>query len=164
MYYELTDEFQVVADGAKTWEFFSDASNLPLITPPWLAFKVHTPSPITIGRDTQLDYSIRWSGFPIRWRTKIIDWSPPQQFVDLQVRGPYAFWHHLHHFTPAAEGTHCVDRVIYKLPFGLLGSTVQSLIVRRQLLEIFRFRREVIREHLGWVGAPQESASIKRID
>ena len=32
MYYELTDHFVVSADLARTWDFFSRADNLPLIT------------------------------------------------------------------------------------------------------------------------------------
>ena len=160
MYYELTDHFVVRADEKQTWEFFSSAENLPAITPPWLAFRILTPKPVTIGQDSLLDYTIRWFGVPIRWRTRIIDWSRPRMFIDLQIKGPYTLWHHQHTFTRSAEGTVCTDRVIYKLPMGPFAWPVQQLIVRRQLLEIFRFRRKVIAEKLGWVRAVQEDVRI----
>jgi hypothetical protein len=150
MYYELTDRFLVAADPDQTWRFFSAADNLPLITPPWLRFTVRTPPPVTIGPDALLDYTIRWMGLSVRWRTKIIDWSPPRQFIDLQVRGPYALWHHQHTFTPTADGVQCSDRVIYRLPVPLVGRAVHAAVVRRQLVGIFRFRRNVIGERLGW--------------
>ena len=161
MFYELTDHFVVKASQAATWEFFSSADNLPAITPPWLTFTIKTPPPVRIEQDSLLDYTIKWMGLPIKWRTRIIDWQPPRLFIDLQVRGPYALWHHQHTFTPVDDGVACTDRVIYKLPMGWLGRLGHGL-VRKQLLEIFRFRRQVIGERLGWVRGVQEDVMIQR--
>ncbi len=160
MYYELTDHFEVAASIDEAWKFFSTAENLPLITPPWLHFTIAMSGPITIELDSNLDYTIRWMGVPIKWRTKIIDWSPPRQFIDLQTRGPYALWHHLHRFEPAKSGgVICWDRVIYQLPmFGI--RRVVHPIVRKQLMEIFRFRREVIGKHLGGLKPLQPDVRI----
>ena len=163
MYYELTDHFVVAADPAATWDFFSRAENLPAITPPWLNFEVRTTGLVEMRQDTSLDYTIRWMGVPVRWRTRIIDWSPPRQFIDLQIRGPYAVWHHQHVFEPAADGTTCRDRVIYKLPAGPLGRAVHAGVVRRQLTQIFTFRRGVIAERLGWVRAVQDEVCVRRL-
>jgi ligand-binding SRPBCC domain-containing protein len=163
MYYELTDHFQVAAPVTRTWEFFSSADNLRLITPPWLRFQLRTPAPATVARDSMLDYTIRWLGVPGRWRTKIIDFSPPRQFTDLQVRGPYALWLHQHTFTETPAGVECRDRVIYRLPVPVLGRVVHAAVVRRQLLDIFRFRRKVIAEHLGWVRAVQQDVEIRAL-
>jgi ligand-binding SRPBCC domain-containing protein len=163
MFYELTDHFVVAAPPDKTWDFFGRAENLPAITPPWLGFTIHTPAPITIGPDSLLDYTIRWAGLPIRWRTRIIDWSPPRQFIDLQVRGPYALWHHQHTFEPVADGVECRDRVIYKLPVPGVSRLVHAAIVKRQLLGIFRYRREVIGRELGWVRAVQPDVEVGRL-
>jgi ligand-binding SRPBCC domain-containing protein len=161
MYHELTDRFIVSASPERTWAFFSTAENLPLITPPWLGFTNRSTSPTRIELNALLDYTIRWMGVPIRWRTKIIEWSPPRQFIDLQVRGPYALWHHQHTFTPVAVGGDCEDRVIYEVPAPLIGRAVNALLVRRQLVEIFRFRRRIIGERLGWVRAVQADVEIK---
>jgi ligand-binding SRPBCC domain-containing protein len=164
MYYQLTDSFHVAADLERCWAFFSSAGNLPLITPPWLRFTLVSSPPI--DRDVLLDYTIRWCGVPVRWRTKIIDWTPPRQFIDLQIRGPYALWHHQHTFEPApagegSAGTLCRDRVIHRLPLPLIGRVVHAAIVRRQLLDIFRYRRRIIGEQLGWVRALQEDITIR---
>ena len=167
MYHELTDAFEVASPIDETWRFFSTADNLPAITPGWLAFTIRTPPPVVIAQDAVLDYTIRWLGVPIRWRTRIIDWSPPRQFIDLQLRGPYALWHHQHTFTPGGGGdrgtTVCTDRVIYKLPVPGLGRLVHPLLVRRQLLDVFRFRRTVIAERLGWLRAVQEDVAIRDV-
>jgi ligand-binding SRPBCC domain-containing protein len=163
MYYELTDHFEVEADAAKTWAFFSQAENLPDITPPSLGFRIVTPTPIVLKRDALLDYTIKWSGVRLKWRTLIIDWQPPHTFIDLQIRGPYTLWHHQHTFTPSDDGgIRCEDRVIYKLPFGILARPIHGLIVRKQLLDIFRFRRKVIADRLGWKRSFQE-VEIRRL-
>jgi hypothetical protein len=116
-----------------------------------------------IQADSTLDYTLRWMGLPVKWRTKIIDWSPPRQFIDLQIRGPYTLWHHLHRFTPSEQcGTICEDRVIYQLPGSLIGRAVHAMIVKNQLLEIFNFRRQVIGQHLGLRQAFQQ-VTISRL-
>ena len=165
MYYELTDSFEVPADVGRCWGFFGRAENLPLITPPWLRFTLAMEQPIPpIRQDSVLDYTIRWFGVPVKWRTRIIDWSPPRQFIDLQIRGPYELWHHQHAFEPSDAGMICRDRVVYKLPVPGLRRVVHGLAVRKQLLEIFRYRRNAIAQQLGWVRALQGDVAITRIN
>ena len=165
MYYELTDHFQVGAGIERCWDFFSRAENLPLITPPWLGFTLAMPPPLpTIGQDSVLDYTIRWFGMAVKWRTRIIDFTPPRQFIDLQTRGPYALWHHQHTFSAGEndDGVICSDTVVYRLPLGPIGRLTDA-IVRRQLIEIFTFRRRVIGEHLGGIQALQVAPTVRAL-
>ncbi len=162
-YYELTDHFIVAANLDQTWRFFSAADNLPAITPPWLRFRIDTPAPIALRQDSEMQYTIRWMGLPIRWRTRIIDWTPPRQFIDLQIRGPYALWHHQHTFTAHERGTECTDRVIYRVPVPGISRILHAALIRRQLLDIFRFRRTVVAERLGWIEARQADVCIRGI-
>ena len=144
------------------FDFYGDALNLEPMTPPWIHFRVTSPGPITMGAGTLLDYSLRLHGFPVRWRTKIETWEPPHRFTDTQLRGPYALWHHQHTFEPTDHGTVlCSDHVTYKLPGGPLGRIGQPLMVKRQLLEIFRFRRGVIGKRLGGI-QPLADVEIRR--
>jgi ligand-binding SRPBCC domain-containing protein len=163
LYYELTDHFIVPANLDKTWDFFSRAENLARITPAWMHFRILTPGPLELKQDSLIDYRIRMHGLPMLWRTRIIDWNPPYQFIDLQIKGPYTLWHHQHTFKACDEGTACTDRVMYKLPGGPVGPMVHALQIRRMLGEIFRYRRKVIRKELGWVRAVQDDVQIRRI-
>lgn len=149
--YELTDQFLVPATLDRVWEFFSTAANLPRITPPWLGFTITTPEPLVIQQDAIFDYTIRWMGVPVKWRTRIIEWNPPNRFVDLQERGPYALWWHEHRFEPREGGVMCWDRVLYRLPLGLVGRLTHSVMVKRQLRQIFLHRRQVIGSALGGI-------------
>jgi ligand-binding SRPBCC domain-containing protein len=164
MLYELTDAFEVSAAPDDVWRFFSDARNLAEITPPWLNFTITTREPGEIGRDSVLDYTIRWLGIPVRWRTLITEWDPPHGFTDLQIGGPYALWHHQHRFAPAGGGAvRCTDRVLYRLPLGVLGGLAHAAVVRRQLIGIFAYRREAIAQRLGDVRPQQERPLVRRI-
>jgi len=126
------------------FEFFADAFNLEVITPPWLSFRVTTSKPIEMRAGTLIDYRLRLRGLPVRWLTRIEAWEPARRFVDRQMRGPYRLWHHTHLFTPHERGTAMRDRVRYALPLGPLGELVHRALVRPDLERIFDFRREAI--------------------
>jgi ligand-binding SRPBCC domain-containing protein len=124
--------------------FFSDAANLQAITPPWLDFCILTQLPVKLEAGALLDYRIRLLGVRLKWRTVIEDWQPPYRFVDRQVRGPYALWHHTHEFVEQDGGVLMTDRVRYRIGWGPLGSLAGGLFVRRWLDQIFDFRRQRI--------------------
>jgi ligand-binding SRPBCC domain-containing protein len=129
----------------RAFEFYADAVNLEAITPPWLRFRVASPGPIAMGPGTLIDYRLRLHGIPVRWRTRIATWDPPERFVDVQLRGPYALWEHTHTFEPAgADSVVIRDRVRYALPAGVLGRLAHALFVRRDLERIFDYRRHAV--------------------
>jgi ligand-binding SRPBCC domain-containing protein len=141
---------QVVPRGrGDVFPFFADARNLERLTPPALRFVILTPGPIEMRAGTVIDYRISLSGLPMRWRTLIEAFEPEDRFVDVQTRGPYKLWRHLHEFREVPGGTAIADRVEYELPFGVLGNVVHAAIVRRQLDGIFGYRRATIEALFG---------------
>ena len=136
----------------EVFAFFSDASNLGLITPDWLHFSILTPRPIAMQAGTLIDYQIKLFRVPMRWRTRIDSFDPPHQFVDTQVRGPYKLWRHTHEFTAADGGTLVTDRVEYQLRLGPIGWLAHKVFVGRTLERIFEHRAETIARLLN-VGA-----------
>jgi ligand-binding SRPBCC domain-containing protein len=128
---------------AELFPFFANAENLERITPPAMGFRILTPLPIAMREGALIDYQLRLNGLPLRWRTRISLWNPPEVFVDEQLRGPYAEWVHTHRFTDDGDYTRMEDRVRFRLPFGALGRIVLP-IVKRQLRGIFSYRREVL--------------------
>lgn len=136
----------VPAPLGEVFGFFSNAANLGRITPPWLHFRILTPMPVRMCVDARIEYQIRLLGIPMRWRTRIAEWSEQESFVDEQESGPYASWIHTHAFEAAVGGTWMTDRVDYELPFGPVGRVVCPVMVRPALDRIFSFRRDAIAE------------------
>jgi ligand-binding SRPBCC domain-containing protein len=129
----------------EVFPFFSDAGNLERLTPKFLRFRIVTPQPIAMRAGALIDYELSLHGIPVRWRTRIESFTPNDEFVDVQLRGPYRLWHHRHTFTSVPEGTEMRDIVDYSLPFGPLGWIAHALFVRRSLRRIFDYRTDVIR-------------------
>ncbi|MBP1772107.1 MAG: cyclase/dehydrase [Holophagaceae bacterium] len=139
------------APRGEVFAFFADPANLEALTPPWLRFEVLTPRPLPRGEGARFDYRIRVRGLPLRWRTLIETFEPGTRFVDTQLAGPYALWHHTHAFEdlPASPdlpqgGTRMTDRVRYRVGWGFLGRIVTALWVRRDIARIFEYRKQAL--------------------
>lgn len=128
----------------EVFAFFRCPENLERITPEALGFVILTPKPVAMAAGQVIDYTIRPFGFAIHWRTLITEYNPPHHFVDIQLKGPYALWHHTHSFEDLGSKTRMRDRVVYALPLGPLGRFVHAVAVRRQLKGIFEYRKRVI--------------------
>ncbi len=124
----------------KAFVFFENPRNLFEITPDWLDFRMCDMSKKEVFEGAEFDYTIRWLGLKLTWRSRIVGYRPPESFTDVQIIGPYLYWRHLHTFIAKDAATLMRDEVTYRLPFGLFGKILHKAIIRLQLREIFRFR------------------------
>jgi ligand-binding SRPBCC domain-containing protein len=148
-YHTLRREQRLPGPPDEVFAFFSDAGNLEAITPPSLRFEIVTPRPIAMRAGTLIEYRLRLRGLRLGWLTRIEAWEPGVRFVDRQLRGPYALWHHTHEFEATADGgTLMRDTVRYALPLGPAGALAHALFVRRDLQRIFDFRRDEVARRL----------------
>ena len=141
----------------EVFRFFAEATNLELLTPPWLRFQILSPAPIAMRPGAQIAYRLKLRGIPLRWDSEIAIWEPPHRFVDVQLRGPYRRWVHEHRFAEHAGGTLVVDHVTYAV-FG--PAVVQRLLVGPDVRRIFAYRRRKLAEVFG-VGQPEAVSEIE---
>jgi ligand-binding SRPBCC domain-containing protein len=142
--YTLVREQVLPGTPADVFPLFADARNLEAITPPLLRFEVVTPGDIPLRVGTLIQYRLTLRGLGLNWLTSIQEWDPPHRFVDVQVRGPYALWHHTHDFEGHPDGTLMRDTVRYAIGFGPLGTLAARAFVRRDVEAIFDYRREAV--------------------
>jgi ligand-binding SRPBCC domain-containing protein len=134
----------------QAWRFFSDPSRLPEITPPWLSLKPTSELPPKMYPGLVVTYNVApLPGVRVLWVTEITHVVDGALFVDEQRAGPYAFWHHQHHFRAVPGGTEARDIIHYALPFGLAGDLVGRRPVREKVAGIFAYRREALLRILG---------------
>jgi len=140
-----TEQF-LSAGIANTWDFFSFAGNLSLITPPGMGFQILTPvEGVDIYEGMLIDYIVKpLFGIPLKWQTEIFKVDKPYMFTDRQLKGPYRLWEHTHLFIEKENGVLMKDEIKYQLRFGFIGRLAHTLLVRKKIESIFNYRKEVL--------------------
>lgn len=148
MIYTFKSEQFLKTDIATAWDFFSSAKNLARITPPEMAFKIHTQlDDKEVYEGLIIDYTVRpLLGIPLKWQTEICQVNKPILFTDRQLKGPYSLWEHTHKFIEKDNGVLMQDEVKYELPLGLIGELAHNFIVKEKIKSIFKFREEALNE------------------
>ena len=135
----------------QAWDFFSRPDNLKNITPAKLGFEIiskYHGDKMYAGQ--VIEYTVKpILGIPLYWMTEITRVEDKKYFVDEQRFGPYSLWHHQHHFKAIEGGVEMTDIVHYKLPLGFLGDIANTILVQKQLREIFDFRLEAVEKLYG---------------
>jgi ligand-binding SRPBCC domain-containing protein len=150
--YHLKFEQNLPIPLEEAWNFFSSPLNLPKITPPQMKFVVTSnydegtkmyPGMIITYKLTPL------FGIKMNWMTEITHVKEPEYFVDEQRFGPYALWHHQHHFKQIKGGVQMTDLVNYAIPYGILGQVANNILVEKQIRNIFAYRTQEINKLFG---------------
>jgi len=140
----------------QSFDFFSRAENLGLMTPRWMYFRIISALPNEINVGTEIDYKIKLSRLTMKWKTIVEAWKDRAHFIDAQHKGPYKTWWHQHHFGSRVDQENQIytrnimeDRVYYTLPLSFLGRIVHRIFVKDKLLQIFHYRNFAMRLRFG---------------
>ena len=149
--YTLTSEQILPLSLEKAWEFFTVPMNLDKITPEEMNFKITNNPPPKTYRGQIITYKIGiLPGIKANWITEITHLEDRKFFVDEQRFGPYAMWHHEHHFEEVSEGkVKMTDIVNYKLPLGFLGDLFGGAIIKNKVISIFESRFDILNKTFG---------------
>jgi len=129
----------------KAWNFFSNPRNLVRITPAALGFRIVSEVPAKIYEGLTVEYRVKpLFGIPLKWISLIKEVREPYQFADEQIKGPYAYWHHLHTFKEVDGGVMMEDVIHYRVPLQQFLPWINDLIVINDLHKIFEFRRQTL--------------------
>jgi len=136
----------------EAWNFFSSPLNLAKLTPKEMGLKATSP----FSADTKMyegmiiTYKVTpLLGIKMNWMTEITHVKEHEYFVDEQRFGPYALWHHEHHFKRIKGGVHMTDILNYAIPYGPLGRLANTLLVKKQVEKVFTYREKAIVDLFG---------------
>jgi len=113
-----------------------------------MGFIVKSDLPPRIHAGMMIEYRVSpLLGIPMTWLTEITQVRDGLYFVDEQRVGPYAIWHHEHHFRDLGDGRiEMQDKVTYTLPLSPFSEVVHPFLVKPQLDKIFAFREKRVNE------------------
>jgi len=150
--YLLKTEQAIPISLEEAWNFFSSPLNLAKITPREMNFVVTSD----FNENTKMypgmviTYTITpVLGIKLNWMTEITHVMEGKYFVDEQRFGPYALWHHQHHFKAIKGGVLMTDILNYAIPYGIMGRLANSIFVAKQVNNIFSYREKAIKDLFG---------------
>jgi len=149
--YNLTRTQILPISVAEAWDFFSTPKNLSKITPEHMGFEILY---ISGGEKAYAGQIIRYNvsvlpGIKMHWVTEITQVKEGVHFIDEQRFGPYALWHHQHHFKAVPGGVEMTDEVNYAIPLGILGRLAHALFVGGEVNRIFDHRYHLLEKYFG---------------
>ena len=150
-FYQIQATQKIPATMQQVWDFMSNPANLQKITPNYMGFTITSIS----GNKGMypgmiISYKVKpVLNLPITWVTEITHVQHLEFFVDEQRLGPYKMWHHQHKIEPIEGGVLMTDIVTYIPPFGFLGAIANTLFIKKQLSEIFDYRKKAVEEIFG---------------
>lgn len=128
------------------WKFFSRPENLNAITPDDMSFEILSDiKNVEMYEGMMIMYKISpLLNIKMDWVTEITYIKDQRYFIDEQRFGPYALWHHEHHFEEHDGGTLMTDILHYKVPYGIIGTIADAIFVNNKVEAIFTYRVKAV--------------------
>ncbi len=134
----------------QTWEFISNPRNLARITPASLDFRIVSQVPDKMYDGLTIEYKVKpLLGIPVTWVSLIKNIQEPYRFTDEQIKGPYAFWSHIHVLSEVPGGVMMKDIIQYAPPLDGILPWLNRRVVRPQLEQIFHYRSQTLKQLFG---------------
>lgn len=150
--YQLRSKQALPISQKEAWDFLSQPKNLKTITPEHMGFHILSGADKPMFPGQIIQYKVSpFPGFTTKWVSEITQVEEGNYFVDVQLFGPYALWHHKHFIKSIDGGVVMEDIIDYKIPFGVLGQLAHPIIVKKQLQQIFKFREKKLTELFGTI-------------
>lgn len=138
----------IKAPATLVFDWHLDPAAIEKLIPPW--------EPVTlVGKAGRIDENgsrttlkISLLGFiPIYWVAEHRSYQAGQSFQDVQLKGPFAHWCHIHSVASIDEQTcNYIDRIEYAVPCGFCGELLAGWFVRQKLKKMFAYRHQVVKE------------------
>ncbi len=150
-----TDTVIIGARPEEIFEFYTDLDQLLRMLSPSLLVKVlRADSPLRLGARVEFEVGPKNLPLSVKWTSEITEFKYPFAFEDRQVSGPFSRWVHRHEFQPLPDGTTAVTDIIeVGSAKGILGQAINSVLLGKNIAELFTYRKRVLEEKFGPIRA-----------
>ena len=156
--FEKSSEIPVSAEHLFEWHCRPGA--FERLAPPWEQIELVSSEGVQEGAVAEL--LIKAGTIRSRWIAEHSDIQPGRQFVDKQIKGPFASWIHTHSMNPIEDQVAVlIDQVNYSPPLRLFGQLLAGQFILRTLERTFAYRHEVTKRDLEFHQAYSEGRQMK---
>lgn len=86
----------------------------------------------------------------IRWELEHSGYIDGEQFCDVQVKGPFKSWRHVHQtVSDGSSASLLVDQITFEMPFGFIGHAIGRFVVLPKLKRLFDYRHKITLSELS---------------
>jgi ligand-binding SRPBCC domain-containing protein len=131
--FEYSSSFACTVE--RLWAFHERPDVIRILTPPFTPMRIiRQQGGLEVGSEKEFALGL----WPLEklWLARHVEYQRGVLFADLQVKGPFRYWLHRHHFTAEGNGSRLTDRVEYEF----YGGPLLDGFVRWQLGILFRHR------------------------
>ena len=145
------NEFEVNSNIEKVWVFYTDLKHLEIISPSDIKLHLIESTHKTLKKGTVACFYGKLI-ISAQWCSKITFFEK-YEYVDEMIqkgnkRPPFRLWSHTHTFNEIDDRkTRVVDKIVFELPFGLVGKLLEFYI-ELKLLKIFKHREQATKKFL----------------
>jgi len=100
-----------------------------------------------IGPGQRVGWKTKQFGITISHMSEITGFQQPLFFQDRMVKGMFKSFQHDHFFQPlGVNKTQMRDLLRFSMPFWLMGTISERLIIRSRLIQLLQLRNDLIKE------------------
>jgi uncharacterized protein (TIGR01777 family) len=145
---QFSKSIQVPVDQSRLWNWHMRDGAFERLAPPWQRVELVRASE-SMETGAHILIRLRAGFLKLLWDARIESVEEGRRFVDVQERGPFAYWRHEHLMTNSTGGESVLtDSVDYILPFPARWIPWADGLAHRQLERLFQFRHYRMREDL----------------
>lgn len=144
----LSPSVHLSVGAAEAYRWHERTGAFERLLPPWVKLEVETRTG-GLEEGARVVLRLPFGLLRLRWELEHRDCRAGESFSDVQVRGPFSSYAHVHRFEQRPDGSSdLIDHLNYVVPFGALGRAIAGPFVRSSLECLFNFRHAVTRDDL----------------
>ncbi|HET6569837.1 MAG TPA: TIGR01777 family oxidoreductase, partial [Rhodothermales bacterium] len=143
----LTFRSRIQAPAEQVFTWHERPGAYERITPPWADIELKKFEGIREGDRAVLRVPL--GPMHVKWVAEHQEYEEGRQFTDVQVKGPFSRWEHVHRVEPdGPDACYLIDEIDFDVPLGKIGEGLTEHRARHRLERRFAFRHRVMQHDL----------------